>query len=85
MSFSAGCGNNGNFVASAHRTAVRARAGHVTKGINGVLHRGGTISGVVRNAHGKPLSGICLQLEPFVGDCVHVGLFVRWQGLQPRE
>jgi hypothetical protein len=63
VQFFAGCGNNGNFVASAHRHPVRAAAGHVTKGVNGVLHRGGKISGVVRDVHGKRLAGICLQLQ----------------------
>lgn len=43
---------------------VSATAGVITTGISAVLRRSGAISGVVTNALGKPLSGICVQAIP---------------------
>ena len=61
LQFSAGCNNPGNYTTTfktAHTTASRQ-----TSGVNAVLQAGGTISGVVTDSHGKPIPGICLQLD----------------------
>ncbi len=42
-------------------TAVRVRAGKDTAPVDGRLKLGGAISGIVRSAAGKPVSGICIN------------------------
>lgn len=43
---------------------VSAPAGVPASGVNAVLRRGGTITGVVTNSAGKPISGMCVQVTP---------------------
>ena len=61
LQFSAGCNNQGNYT-TAFATA-RTKAGRQTSAVNAVLQAGGTISGVVTGRHGKPVPGICIQLD----------------------
>jgi Carboxypeptidase regulatory-like domain len=65
VQFFPGCNNNGNFLPANHRGAVRVTDGQVTAGIDGVLLPGGAISGVVTDAHGKPVAGICVDAESY--------------------
>lgn len=43
-----------------YRTKVTVRSGHATVGINGVLTKGGTISGTVTGPAGKPAFDVCM-------------------------
>jgi hypothetical protein len=61
LQFSTGCKNQGNYTTTFVTT--RTKAGRQTSGVNAVLQAGGTISGVVTNSHGKPVPGICIQLD----------------------
>lgn len=55
---------------------VRVRAGKDTRGIDARLKRGGQISGTVRAKSGKPLSGICVNVQSSIdnGDGIEFGL-----------
>jgi Carboxypeptidase regulatory-like domain len=59
--FSAGCGNNGNWVMQDRTKLVRVRSGRTTTGINAVLKLGGEISGTITNTKGHKLNGICVE------------------------
>ena len=61
LQFQAGCNNNGNYT-TVNATA-RATAGKITKGVDAVLQVGATISGVVTDNHGKPVGGMCIELQ----------------------
>ncbi|HUC21284.1 MAG TPA: carboxypeptidase regulatory-like domain-containing protein [Streptosporangiaceae bacterium] len=61
LQFSPGCNNQGNY--STTFVTARTMAGRQTSGVNAVLQPGGQISGVVTDKNGKPVSGICLQLD----------------------
>ena len=59
--FSPGCKNNGNYT-SVTLTA-RTTAGHQTSGVNAVLQPGAIIQGTITGSGGKPLSGICVEID----------------------
>jgi hypothetical protein len=61
LQFSAGCNNQGNYTTTF--ATARTKAGRQTSAVNAVLQAGGTISGVVTGTHGKPVPGICIQLD----------------------
>ena len=72
------CPNQGNWLLQWYRldntyypspkaTEVRVRADHDTPGINAELKHGARITGVVRNASGKALGGICAAVSAFFG------------------
>jgi Carboxypeptidase regulatory-like domain len=62
VEFSAGCGNNGNYLAVGSRTFAVAIA-HAYPGVNASLPAGVTISGTVTSAAtGKPVKGICVSV-----------------------
>ena len=61
LEFLPGCDNDGNYV-TAFATA-HATAGKVTSGVNAVLQVGGVISGTVTDTHGRPVPGICIDLQ----------------------
>ncbi len=82
VAFTGGCGNKGsvapqfydNQASSQTRTAVTFTAGQFTRGIDAVMQPGGTIAGMVTNAAGAPLPGICAGVAP-VGDPDDIGGF----------
>ncbi|HEY2316625.1 MAG TPA: carboxypeptidase-like regulatory domain-containing protein, partial [Streptosporangiaceae bacterium] len=60
-----GCSNIGNYTSvalSAHTTA-----GKQTSGVNAVLQPGATISGTVTDRKGRPVPGICIELNQSAG------------------
>ncbi len=66
--FYADCGNTGNWIAQAYDNAsiakptpIQVRRGKTTSGIDATLRLGGEISGLVTNASGAKLSGICAE------------------------
>ncbi|HEY3906073.1 MAG TPA: carboxypeptidase-like regulatory domain-containing protein, partial [Streptosporangiaceae bacterium] len=72
------CQNRGNWLLqwyprddslypSSKAVEVRVRADHDTPGINAELRHGAQITGVVRNASGKVLGGICAAVSAFFG------------------
>lgn len=61
LQFMPGCNNGGNYTSAA--ATVHATAGKVTSGVNAVLQVGGVISGTVRDRHGTPVPGICIDLQ----------------------
>ena len=73
-----GCGNTDNVVAQwwknsatqKHATKITVTSGQAVRGINGSLHAGAVISGVVRggSSHGALLKGICVFAQPRSGD-----------------
>ena len=67
LQFQPGCNNNGNYTSNANYTSAdataHATAGKVTSGVDAVLQVGAVISGVVTDSHGKPVPGICIDLE----------------------
>lgn len=61
LQFSPGCGNNGNYTSvtlTAHTTAA-----HQTGNVNAVLQPGATIQGTITGSGGKPLPGICFEID----------------------
>ena len=60
LEFQAGCDNQGNYTSVF--ASARAVTGKRTTGVNAVLQRGGTISGVVTDNRGRPVYGICITL-----------------------
>jgi hypothetical protein len=63
VAFSPGCGNNGNYLPAVYRHPVATHTGTTTVGINGVLARGGRISGTVTDKQGTGVAGICVLVE----------------------
>lgn len=63
MIFQTGCGNRGPYAPTALPSQVRVRPGVDTPHVNAVMAFDGTLSGVVRNAHGQPLGGICVVAQ----------------------
>jgi len=62
--FQPGCDNNANYVAENGPSNVKVTQGATTSGINGSLPPGATISGTVTSAAtGKPLRGICVEID----------------------
>ena len=61
LQFSTGCSNQGNYTTTF--VTARTTAARQTSGVNVVLQPGGQISGVVTGTNGKPVSGICIQLD----------------------
>ena len=72
VSFFGGCGNKGSYapqfyngqVTQEAATQLTVTAGHVTGGINAAMLPGATIAGRVTNSAGRPVSGVCVSLEP---------------------
>ena len=70
--FSPGCGNQGNWLPQVYKdsdnlgkpTVFAVRAGRTTGHIDAALRAGGEISGMVTNAAGQKLSGICVAAIP---------------------
>ena len=60
MQFMPGCGNNGPYAAQTLPKSVRVTVGKTTSGVDAVLQLAGAISGVVKNASGAGLPGICV-------------------------
>jgi Carboxypeptidase regulatory-like domain len=58
-----GCGNNGPYATVVLPNPVTVLAGAVTAHVNVVLPADGSLTGVVKNAHGQPLSGICVEAQ----------------------
>ena len=69
-----GCGNKGNWLdqwypgittpfPSPKAVAIRVRAGKAKTGIDARLKLGGEIRGIVRTRSGKPLPGICVDIQ----------------------
>lgn len=66
--FYPGCGNTGNWLPQVYKdsdnllkpTVFAVRAGKTTANINAVLRPGGEISGMVTDAAGQKLSGVCV-------------------------
>jgi hypothetical protein len=56
--------------AEASASPVTVRAGHVTAGIDFRLHGGGSVSGRVTSAAGKPLANVCVLLDNSRGEQV---------------
>jgi len=64
VGFQPGCNNNANYVGINYPSNVNVTEGATTSGINGSLPPGATISGKVTSAQtGKPLAGICVQID----------------------
>ncbi len=64
VSFQPGCDNNANYVAENYPSNVKVKQGATTSGIDGSLPPGATLSGTVTSATtGKPLRGICVQID----------------------
>lgn len=72
--FASGCGNEGNWLdqwypgittpfPSPKAVAIRVRAGKTRTGIDGLLKLGGEIRGIVRARSGRPLPGVCIDIE----------------------
>jgi hypothetical protein len=61
--FSVGCGNTGNYAPTTDPVAVKVVAGKVTSGADVTMTRGATISGKVTDAAGKPLAGMCVEVD----------------------
>jgi hypothetical protein len=61
LQFQPGCNNGGNYTSAA--ASAHATEGEVTSGVNAVLQVGGVISGTVTDTHGRPVSGICIDLQ----------------------
>jgi hypothetical protein len=66
LQFSPGCNNNGNYT-SVSRTA-HTTAGKQTSGVNAVLQKGAVISGTIKNTDGKPVNGICIDVNGINSD-----------------
>jgi carboxypeptidase family protein len=63
VSFTTGCGNNGNYVPATYSSSVPVSAGGSVTGINEALAKGGTITGTVTAAAGgTPLAGVCVNV-----------------------
>ena len=60
---SPGCGNKGPYATVVLPNPVAVRAGRVTAHVNLVLPLDGSVSGVVKDAHGNPLGGICVVAQ----------------------
>ena len=61
--FGAGCGTASPYLPRAVRRPVAVTDGKTTAGVTAVLTLGGTITGTVKDANGKPLAGMCAQAE----------------------
>ena len=59
--FSPGCGSASPYLPRALRQPVAVTDGKTTSGVTAVLTLGGTITGTVKDANGKPLAGMCAQ------------------------
>jgi hypothetical protein len=59
---------------AASASPVNVRAGHVTAGIDFRLHAGGSVSGRVTSAAGKPLANVCVLLDNSRGGEVDLGI-----------
>ncbi len=58
VQFNRGCGNNGNYLPV--QRVVSARTSH-TVTLNAFLPPGAIVSGVITDAHGNPVRGVCVQ------------------------
>jgi hypothetical protein len=56
-----GCNNNGNYTTAF--LSASTTAGQQTSGVNAVLQPGATISGTVTDRKGRPVAGICIELD----------------------
>jgi Carboxypeptidase regulatory-like domain len=64
IQFQLGCPNNGNYLAANYPSHVFIRDGQAKAGINQTLQAGAIVSGLVTSAAtGKPLPGICVDIE----------------------
>jgi hypothetical protein len=64
IQFQLGCPNNGNYLAANYPSKVFIRDGQAKAGINQTLQAGAIVSGLVTSAAtGKPLPGICVDIE----------------------
>jgi Carboxypeptidase regulatory-like domain len=69
--FSGGCDNSGSYLAqyynrkstAAAADPVKLTAGHITTGIDAAMQPGATISGVLTDAAGHRLSGVCVGID----------------------
>src|SRR5215467_12138721 len=63
MIFTAGCGSKGAYGTVTLPDPVTVRQGDITAHVDAVLPLDGSLAGTVRNAHGKPLGGICVVAQ----------------------
>ena len=63
MQFGPGCGNNGPYATVTLPNQVTVASGKLTAHVDAVLPFDGTLTGVVKNAHGQPLGGICVVAQ----------------------
>ncbi len=63
VAFSPGCGNDGNYLPEVYGHPVATHTGATITGIDGVLARGGRISGTVTDNHGNAVAGICVLVD----------------------
>jgi hypothetical protein len=61
VSFFPGCGKNPNVLSETLPGRITLTGGKVTRGVDGVLQRGGVISGTVTSDSGQPLAGVCVS------------------------
>src|SRR6185437_7780491 len=59
---------------------VTVRPGVVTSGVGAILRRGASIAGIVRDAAGKPVRGVCATALPLTGQPPEVLLVSGGQG-----
>jgi hypothetical protein len=63
VSFSTGCRNSGPYAPTTVPAPVQVLTGKTTAGVNATMQFDGSMSGVVRNAGGQPLAGICVLAQ----------------------
>ena len=63
-----GCSNNGNYTTT--YLSASTTAGKQTSGVNAVLLPGATISGTVTDRKGRPVPGMCIEIDQTSGPTV---------------
>jgi len=66
LMFDPGCGNNGNYLDAQRSFSIRA--GQTRSGFDVFLQPGAGISGLVTDTRGRPVVGICVQIQDSQGD-----------------
>jgi hypothetical protein len=69
--FSPGCANNGNYTSVTLTT--QTTAGKQTSKVDAVLQVGGQISGTIKDTHGNPVSGMCIEVDSNNSASLNVG------------
>ncbi len=83
VQFSADCGNTGSYLEQYYNgepTALTAdpvtlTAGHVTTGVDATMQPGGTVTGILTDSAGHPLSGVCVGIASLSDELFGDGTF----------